>query len=184
VESLLKDAPAPADDAASAAVAMPVAAPVATTGGEGQENGQENGQEKGMASWLGVLLMALGAAALLSSSRTVRHALGSVRWPGSSAELPVVAHAGQSDPAFAPERIRFVGAGQDELLRYEPRSTAPLARGVRTRPAVAPEPPAQEAFLEEGIGALAALAGPVTPDVFAGRRATCGVKQPGALSRS
>jgi hypothetical protein len=150
VEKLLKDAPAPADDAASAAVATPVAAPVATTGGEGQEKGQEkgqeNGQEKGMASWLGVLLMALGAAALLSSSRTVRHALRSVRWPGAGAELPVVAHAGHDDLAVAPERIRFAGTRRDELFRYDPRSMAPLGPAARSRRNAAAEPPAREAF--------------------------------------
>jgi hypothetical protein len=145
VEKLLNDAPAPGDDAAAAA-ATPVAAPAATTGGEGQEKGQENGQEKGMASWLGVLLMALGAAALLSSSRTVRHALRSVRWPSSGAELPVAAQDGESDLAFAPEHIRFAGTRRDELFRYDPRSVAPLARAARTRRPVAPEPPAQEAF--------------------------------------
>jgi hypothetical protein len=171
VESLLKDAPAPADDAASAAAAMPVDAPVATTGGEGQEKGQENGQEKGMASWLGVLLMALGAAALLSSSRTVRHALRSVRWPGASAELPVVAHAGHNDLAVGPERIRFTSTRRDELFRYDPKSTAPLARATRTRRTVAPEPPAQETRWDEGIGALAGLTGPASPEVFLRRRA-------------
>jgi hypothetical protein len=131
VESLLKNAPAPADDAASAAAAMPVDAPVATTGGEGQEKGQENGQEKGMASWLGVLLMALGAAALLSSSRTVRHALRSVRWPGAGAELPVVAHGGGNEFAFAAEPAPSVRPRRDELFRYDPKSTAPLARARR-----------------------------------------------------
>jgi hypothetical protein len=146
VEKLLNDAPAPADDAASAAAAMPVDAPVATTGGEGQEKGQENGQEKGMASWLGVLLMALGAAALLSSSRTIRHALRSVRWPGSSAELPVAAQGGYDDLAAAPEHIRFTGTRRDDLFRYEPKSVTPLARAGRTRRPVAPEAPAQEAF--------------------------------------
>ena len=112
------------------------------------------------------LLMALGGAALLSSSRTVRQALRSVRWPGSSAELPVAAHAGHNDPAVAPERIRFAGARRDELFRYEPKSVSPLVRRVGTRPAAAPEPSAQEAFLEEGIGALAALAGPAAGRKF------------------
>jgi hypothetical protein len=66
VETLLADAPAASDEVASDPPAMPVAVPRAETDGGG-----------GWTPWLGVLLMVLGLAALLSGSRTLRSAL----WP-------------------------------------------------------------------------------------------------------
>jgi hypothetical protein len=159
VEKLLADAPAASDEVASA---PPVAAPTAETGGG----------EAGIASWLGVLLIALGGVALLSSSRTFRRALWSVRFPDSGTELPVVAYDGRNDPSFGSEHIPSASAGRDELLRYDPQSVAPLVHADRTRWTEAPDSPAQEAIWEEGIGALAALTSPVPSEVLSGRRAT------------
>jgi hypothetical protein len=67
VETLLAAAPA-ASDAAAASMppASPVAVPVAEAGDDGQG---------WTATWLGVLLMALGLVSLLSSSRTLRRAV-------------------------------------------------------------------------------------------------------------
>jgi hypothetical protein len=106
VEKLLADAPAASDEVASAPPATPVVAPTANTGAA----------EEGTASWLGVLLLALGGAALLSSSRTLRQALWFVRFPGSKTQLPVIAHDGRSNPAFGSERIPPESARRVELL--------------------------------------------------------------------
>jgi hypothetical protein len=74
VETLLADAPAASDGVASVAQATPVAVPSAETGGG----------EDWTTPWLGVLLMVLGIATLLSASRTFRHAL----WPARSGNPP------------------------------------------------------------------------------------------------
>ncbi|WGD53085.1 hypothetical protein QA641_03850 [Bradyrhizobium sp. CB1650] len=68
VETLLAAAPA-ASDAVAATVppATPVAVPIAEAGDDGPG---------WMATWLGVLLMALGVGCLLSSSRTLRGVAG------------------------------------------------------------------------------------------------------------
>jgi len=176
VEQLLADSSAASEEVASAAAATPIAGPGATTGDD----------EEGTASWLGVLLMALGAAALLASSRTLRRALWPLRIPGSGTELPATAQSGRSDPSFASARIRFAGAGPDEVLELDPQSVAPLVHAVPTRRTVAPQPPSQEAFWEEGIGALAALTSPVSPEVFSRRRAMAcrEVEQRGSSSGS
>jgi hypothetical protein len=90
VESLLAETPAASGEVASAPPATPIAGPTATTGGG----------EEGRASWLGVLLMALGSAALLSSNRTLQRALWPVRFPDSRTELSVTTHDGRNEPAF------------------------------------------------------------------------------------
>ena len=67
VETLLAAAPAASDAvAASVPPATPVAVPIADAGDEGRG---------WTATWLGVLLMALGLVSLLSSSRTLRGAV-------------------------------------------------------------------------------------------------------------
>ncbi|WP_091896742.1 hypothetical protein [Bradyrhizobium sp. Rc2d] len=67
VETLLAAAPAASDAvAASVPPATPVAVPIAETGDDGPG---------WTATWLGVLLMALGVGCLLSSSRTLRGVL-------------------------------------------------------------------------------------------------------------
>jgi len=164
VEQLLANAPAASEEVASAGAAAPIAGPDANT----------PGGEEGTPSWLGALLIALGGAALLvsllASRRTLRRASWPLPIPDSETELPATAHGGRSDPSFAPARIRFAGAGPDEVLELEPQSVAPLVHAAPTRRTVAPGPPSREAFWEEGIGALAALTSPVSPEVFAGRR--------------
>ena len=162
VDKLLAEGPAASDQLAPPPRATPAAAPAAKPGGEGQE--------KGIASWLGVLLIALGGAALLSSSSMLRRRLRSVRFPGAGAELAFAAPGGERDLAFAPERFPSARPRRDELLRYAPQSVAPLAHAVRTPRTAAPEPRSKEALWDEGIGALAALAGPVAPEAFGGRR--------------
>jgi hypothetical protein len=161
VEQLLADAPAASEEVASAAAATPLAAPGANTGGG----------EEGTASWLGVLLIALGGAALLASSRPLQRALWPLRIPSSGTGLPATARGGRSDPSFASARIPFAGARRDELSDFEAQSAAPLVHAAPTRRTVAPGPPSQEALWDEGIGALAALTSPVSPEVFSRRRA-------------
>jgi len=143
VETLLAKAPAASEEVASSTPAMPIAAPTAKTGGG----------EDWKTSWLGVLLMALGSAALLTSSRTLRRALWPVRFPDSSAELPVFAHDGWDDePSF--DRSASVSRASGEQ-RLSAATRRPLA-------AV----PSQEASWDEAIGAVAALTTPVPPDAF------------------
>jgi hypothetical protein len=159
VDKLLAEAPAASAEVASAPAATPVAAPAAKTAGGGEWT----------PSWLGALLIALGGVALLSAS--LRGILWPARLPGSRTEHPVVAHDGRTDPSFTSERIPSASASRDELLRYDPQSVAPLAHAARTRRPEAPELPAQEAFWEDEIGALAALANPASPEDYSGRRA-------------
>jgi hypothetical protein len=140
VERLLAEAPAASDEVASAT-------PGATMGGSADW----------MASWLGGLLMALGCAALLSTSSTLRQAIWSVRSSDSRAEIPDITQDGRNEPTFG-------------------RIAAALEHDDRTRRALAAALPAQEAFWEEGIGALAGLTSPVSPEGFSGRR---GVAYPG-----
>jgi hypothetical protein len=158
-ETLLAKAPAPGEEVASAPPSTPVAAPTASTGGI----------EAWTASWLGVVLMALGGAALLSSSRTLRRALWPVRSPDSPTDLPDFAPDSRHDPSFG-ERIAPAGGRRDGLLHYDAQSVAPLAHAAHPRRSEAPEVPAQEALWDDGIGALAALASPVSPQAFAARR--------------
>jgi hypothetical protein len=66
-ETLLAAAPAPRD---AAAVSAPSAAPVSSPIAEAADDGWG-----WMATWLGVLLMALGLASVLGSSRTLREAV-------------------------------------------------------------------------------------------------------------
>ncbi|MCK1641700.1 hypothetical protein IVA95_30190 [Bradyrhizobium sp. 157] len=66
-ETLLAAAPAPSD---AVAVSVPPAAPVASPIAEAADDGWG-----WMATWLGVLLMALGLASVLGSSRTLREAV-------------------------------------------------------------------------------------------------------------
>jgi hypothetical protein len=128
VERLLADAPAASDEVASAAPAMPIVA-------------------DWIASWLGGLLMALGCAALLSASPTLRQAVRAVRLPKFGTERPVMAQGGWNEPAFG-------------------RIEATLDDADRTGRTVAAALPSQEAFWEEEIGALAALTSPVSPAGF------------------
>ncbi|WP_245332019.1 hypothetical protein [Bradyrhizobium sp. NAS80.1] len=83
VETLLAAAPA-ANDAVTAPVppATPVAVPIAEAGDDGRG---------GTATWLGVLLMALGLVSLLSSSRTLRGALLVGRFLDARAGLAAIA---------------------------------------------------------------------------------------------
>jgi hypothetical protein len=125
VEKLLAEAGAASDEVASAPP------PTGANTGGGEE-----------ASWLGMVLMALGCAALLSASRTLRQALFSVRFSNSPTELPAIAQRGRNEPSFH-------------------RGAAPSGHAARSRGTVADALAAQEAFWEEGIGA---------PEVFSGRR--------------
>jgi len=156
VEQLLADAPAGSEAPASAVAATPIATPGADTGRG----------ERGIPSWPGVLLMALGSAALLASNRTLRRALWPLRNQDLETELPATVCAGRSEASSASARTRFAGAGPDEVLEIEPQSVAPLVNAVPTRRTVAPEPPSREALWEERIGALAALANSASPKVF------------------
>jgi hypothetical protein len=143
VETLLAKAPAAGEEVASATPAMPVAALIAKAGGS----------EDWMTSWLGVLLVALGSAALLSSSRTLRRALWPVRFPDSATELPVFANDDWDDePSF--RRSASVPSGLGE-----PRLSA------ATRQPLAAAPP-REPTWDEAIGAVAALTTPVSPEAF------------------
>jgi hypothetical protein len=116
VESLLAKAPAASDEVASTPPARPVAAPGAQTGGG----------EDWMASWLGALLMALGGAALLSSSGTLRRALWPVRFPESGTERSVIAHGGRNDLSFGRSASHRPAPGEASF------STATRRVGPRT----------------------------------------------------
>jgi hypothetical protein len=159
VESLLADAPAANEEVASPPPATPIAAPGAKWGGS----------EERTPSWLGALLIALGGAALLASSRTLRRALWPMRFPDTATEVLVVAYDGRSDPFFG-EGIPSAGARRDQLSGHDPRRGAASVDPARTRRPVAPALPSKDALWEDGIGALAALAGPVQPEAFPGRR--------------
>ncbi len=156
VEQLLSDVPPGIETPASAPAATPIATLGANTGGG----------EQGIPSWPGILLMALGGAALLASNRTLQRAVWPLRIPDSETELPATVYGGRSEASFASARIRFAGAGPDEVLEIEPQSVAPLVHAVPTRRLVAPEPSSREALWEERIGALAALANSASPKVF------------------
>jgi hypothetical protein len=132
-ETLLAKAPPASEQVASAPPATPIADPGATTGGG----------EEGTASWFGVLLMALGAAALLSSSRTLRRALWPVRFQDSRTERPVIAHGGRDDPAFV-RRASDSPASGETSFSAATRSFGPHT--ARARRTVAPGSPSQEAF--------------------------------------
>jgi hypothetical protein len=161
VESLLAEAPAASGEVATAPPATPIAAPGAKTGG---------GAER-IASWLGALLMALGGAALLTSSRALRRALWPVRFPNSRTEFPVVAYDVRNDPSFG-QGIPSAGARRDGLSGSDRQRGAALVHPARTRRPVAPALPSPEALWDDGIAALAALASPASPEAFPGRRAT------------
>jgi hypothetical protein len=105
-----------------------------------------------IASWLGGLLMALGCAALLSAGLPLLRAVWPVRSSDSEAELSIIAQDSRYEPAFG-------------------RIAAALEHDERTRRAAAAALPAEEAFWEEGIGALAALTGRGSPEGFSGRPA-------------
>ena len=175
VESLLAEAPAASSEVASASPATPIAAPGANTGGG----------EHGMRAWLGALLMALGGTALLISSRTLWRGLWPVRFLNARTELPVAAYDGRSEPSFG-QGVPSAGAWRDERSGDDPQGGAAPVDTARTRRLAAPALPSQESVWEEGIGALAALASPVSPEVFPGRRAMAyrGVEQRGHSSGS
>jgi hypothetical protein len=142
VETLLAKAPAASEEVASAPPATPIAAPTAKTGGG----------EDGKASWLGMLMIVLGGAALLSSSRTLRQVLLAARFPDARTERSVFAHDGLNEPSFA--RSAFVS----------PASGEPSLSAATRRPLAAV--PSREAAWDEAIGAVAALTAPVSPDAF------------------
>ena len=143
VETLLANAPAAGEEVASATPAMPVAAPTAKTGRV----------EDWMTSWLGVLLMALGSAALLISSPTLRRAFWPVRFQDSATELPVFANDDWHDePSFRRSASVSRASG-------EPRFSA-----APRRPSAAAPP--REPSWDEAIGAVAALTTPVSPEDF------------------
>jgi hypothetical protein len=116
------------------------------------------GIEDWIVSWLGVGLIALGGAALLISSRTLRRALWPVRSQDFRTERPAFAHGDWDEPSFASGHLRYAGRRRDELLHYDPHSVAPLEHASRARQNVVPEPPSQEARWHEEMDALAALA--------------------------
>ena len=158
VEKLLADAPAASDEVASAPPAIPAAA----------FSANRAGGEQRTTSWLGMLLIALGGAALLIAS--LRRVLWPVRFADAGTEPPVAAHGGRPDPSFG-QRIPSAGARRDELLSYDPQSVAPLAHGGRNRRSEAAASPQQDVWDEE-IGALTALASPASPRISHGRRTT------------
>lgn len=83
VETLLAAAPAASDAvAASMPPATPVVVPIAEAGDDGRG---------WTATWLGVLLMALGLVSLVSSSRTVRGALPVGRFLDARTDLAAIA---------------------------------------------------------------------------------------------
>ncbi len=174
-KQLLAEAPAASSEVATAPPATPIAAPGANT----------EGGEHGMTSGLGVLLMVLGGAALLAASRPLRRPLWPMRFWSSRTELPVATYDGRSDPSFG-EGVPSASAGRDEHAGDDPQSGATPVHTVRDRRTVAPAVPSQESLWDEGIGALAALASPVTPEVFPARRAMAyrGVEQRGRSSGS
>jgi hypothetical protein len=172
VETLLAKAPpASAETAYYVAPSIPIADPGATT--RGIEAwipswlGTLRGGEAWMPSWLGALLIALGGVALLGAG--LRRILWPARSPDTRTERWDFAHDGRYDPSFG-RRIAPAGASRDELLHYDPQSVSPLAHAARTRRPEAPEPPPREALWDEGMDALAALGGTVSPQVFGGRR--------------
>ena len=120
VEKLLAEAPAATDEVAAAAPAMPLVHPAAKTGGG----------DGWTASWLGALLMALGGAALLSSSRPLRQALSSVRFPGARTEPPVAAHSGRNEPAFG-RRVSVAPASGEMRLSAATRRVGPRTARAR-----------------------------------------------------
>jgi hypothetical protein len=140
VETLLAKAPAAGEEVASATPAMPIAAPTAKMGGS----------EGWMASWLGVLMIVLGGAALLSAS--LRQALLAARFPDARTELPVFAHDGPNEPSFSRSAPVSPASGETRLSAATRR---PLAAA-----------PSREAAWDEAIGAVAALTAPVSPEAF------------------
>jgi hypothetical protein len=142
VETLLAKAPAAGEEVASATPAMPVAALTA----------KMRGGEDWMTSWLGVLLMALGSAALLGSSPTLRRAIWPIRFSGSATEPPVFAHDGWDEPSF------------DRSASVSPTSGEPRFSAATRQPSAAVPP--REPSWDEAIGAIAALTTPVSPDAF------------------
>ena len=174
VETLLAEAPAASSEVASAP-GTPVAAPGANTGGG----------EAGTPSWLGVLMIVLGGTALLASSPTLWQSLSPVRFWNARTELPVAAYDGRSDPSFG-QGVLSASARRDERSGDDPQGGAAPVHADRDRRTVAPAVPSQESLWDEGIDALAALASPVSPEVFPARRATAsrGVQQRGRSSGS
>lgn len=132
-ETLLAKAPAASEEAAYVPPAMPLAAPIAKTGGG----------EDSIVSWLGVLLIALGGAALLSSTPALRRALWPVRFPDSSTELPVIAHGGRNEPAFARHASVSPASGE---VRFSAATRRAGPRTARARRPLASGLPSQEAF--------------------------------------
>lgn len=130
VDKLLADASA--DEVASRHPAAPLTAPAVETDGRGGWT----------TNWLGVLLMALGLAALLSASRTLRQALPAARFLISRTEFPVIAHGGRNDPSFGRSASHWRAPGEASFSaatrRVGPRTARarrPLAAELASREA-------------------------------------------------
>jgi hypothetical protein len=123
VEKLLAESPAASDEVASAPAATRAAGLSATMG-----------------DWiiprLGVLLIALGLLAVLSSSRTLRRALWPVRFPDSVRELSDIVYNGRNDLSIdriaahrpAPHATEFPGDWVEALRALESLSRGAAAR--------------------------------------------------------
>lgn len=118
--SLLSHAPAAGEEVASMPLTTPIAAPVAN----------RDGGKDWMPSWLGALLIALGGAALLSSSPTLRRALWPLRSPGASTELPVAARSSRNEPAFA-QRASASPASGEPIFSSATRRDGPRTARAR-----------------------------------------------------
>lgn len=106
VEKLLADAPAASDEVASVPSATPVVFPSVETGGGGGWP----------TPWLGVPLMVLGFAALLSASRTLRRALWPARFPLQNGVLGHRARQPRRSPVGS-ECVPSTSGERDELFR-------------------------------------------------------------------
>jgi hypothetical protein len=163
VDQLLAHAPAESEETAYTSPPPLLAIPGADTAGRAEW----------IASWLGLLLIALGGAALLSSSPALLRAVWPARLARSGTVRPAFAHGGPSEPFFGSGYKPQAGGGRDEMLRYDPQSVAPLDHAARASRAAPPEPPSREAVWDEEIDALSALAqirfvGPLPPGLREG----------------
>ena len=133
VEALLAEAPAASDEVASAPPATSIEGASAKTGGG----------EDWTTSWLGLLLMALGGAVLLSSSRSLRRAFWPVRFANSRTELSIIAHDGRSDLSFGRSDSRRPAPGE---MSFSAATRRVGPRTARARRPLAPGLASQEAF--------------------------------------
>jgi hypothetical protein len=116
VETLLAAAPAASDAvAASARPATPVAVPIAEAGDDGRG---------WTATWLGVLLMAMGLVSLLSSSRTLWGAMPVGRFLDPRTELAAIADDGFRKRLSLSVLIRSMGRRPSRSGRRRPSCAA------------------------------------------------------------